>query len=251
MRARVEEDGGVSLELAQGGVTVRAHATDFRWEHRMPLDFGNGFTSGELTALSAVGHDAGALVLVPAARGDVEPLLPWKAQRLRCDALRPEGGGRDQRAAPPIEPLDIEVSARVGGPMSFRLRHGVSLTVDGRRVRARLYDGAVIQAFVSEIPPDRGFTGSLTDVCLCCSIAGPVPRDCADKLELWATNGTRAERVGWLEARTLFEVTQSDGNFVTVRPTDAAPVGLLPGWRWIVASDALERCSELPRPAAQ
>lgn len=246
VRARVEEDGGVSLELAQGGITVSAHTADFRWEHRKQLDFGHGFTSGELTPLSVVGREAGALVVIPAVRSDLEPLLPWKAQRLQCDALRPEGGGRDQLPSPPSEPLDVEVYERVGGPMSFRLRHGAQLTVEGRRVRAELEDGAVIEATVApKFPPVRGFSGSLRSTCSGHSIGRPQPRDCANGLELWVTNGRRSERAGWLDARTLFETIQSDGTWVTIRPADGTPVSLLPGWRWVVASDALERCSQL------
>ncbi len=50
-----------------------------------------------------------------------------------------------------------------------------------------------------------------------------------------------------MDAATFFDVVSSDGDWVTIAPREQF-FGLMKGWRLVVRSEELEKCSALPWP---
>jgi len=239
--ATFNTDGGIALELESYGVQLSARLQSMYVEHRTPLDFGLGFRSSPATRLEVMGIDGEVMTVAPAPRTDAEPLAAWMTQRLKCQALSPES----HRLQPsPQEPHDLQIFDVKRKAPTFSVRHGANVQSEGRLAVVTLNDGATIRGALARAHLQFS-TGSIIGSCLGHHVARPPARDCAEPLELWVSDGHRIEHVGRLGKGTLFDVRRSDGTWVEISPRDGSPVGLLSGWRWVVSSEQLERCSRL------
>jgi hypothetical protein len=250
-QATFHADGGTTIEAHRAGIRVQAVVRDLPVYLRSLQKFGNGFRSGAGTPLLVRrAFLDGGVELVPAPRSDVRPLAGWKPAIGACDSLRLAGEVSTPASTTPLR-QEARLLDRPGGRATFVLPEGTHLksvqaSGQGTEVDVVLEDGARISGWLDERLPKASFlTGGLRDFAICCGAGQPRPRDCANELRLFATDGIHLGDVGAMEAGTFFDVVASDGDWVTVSPREQF-FGLWKGWRLEVRGEELEKCSALP-----
>lgn len=241
-RAEFLADGGATLQLSRFGLRVSAHVGALPVFAPDGGDFGLGFVASPMTPLTIIRElDAGVVELVPRARTDVTPLQPWRPRRERCEDLRLERR-RESSSGTVVLPRDVQLrDAR--GRATFRLAAGT--WVEPKEGRVLLDDGAAIFGRLSPPVAPTIISGTFESLGTCCRVAEPPPRDCAHALPLFVTSGAAVEAIGTLDASVFFHVVESDGTWVTIRPSENF-FALTRGWRLVVRSSDLERCSAAP-----
>lgn len=171
----------------------------------------------------------------------MKPLGAWTARRRSCAELRLEelsersGVGESQLAR------EATLFDARGRPTFLLPPRTMVRRLPRGEVRVLLEDGASIAGWLHDATRSDTFTFQFESSRHCYGPPQPPPRECSEALELFVTDGKRAEAIGTLDAATFFDVGETEHDWTSLTPRESF-FALTNGWRFVVRATALARC---------